>query len=127
MKFLIDNALSPKIADGLRRLGHDAVHVLDIGFQTASDRAILSLALEQGRVVISIDTDFGALLAASSDRKPSVVLIRRKGGRTSERQLGLLRSNLPALESILSAGAIVVIEDGRIRIRPLPIGSDGEA
>ena len=113
MKFLIDNAVSPKIAEALRKLGHDAVHVLEIGLEAASDNALIVLAAEQDRVIISIDTDFGALLAASSDAKPSIVLVRRRSGRNSQRLIDLLRQNLPPLESILSAGAIVVMEEGR--------------
>ena len=40
MKFLIDNAVSPKIADALKAHGFDAVHVRDYGIQDANELLI---------------------------------------------------------------------------------------
>lgn len=122
MKFLVDNALSPRLAEGLRDAGHDAVHVRDLGLATATDDELFALAASQDRILLSEDTDFGAILALRGDKRPSVLLFRRMIDRSARALLVLLLANLDDVALHLEDGAGVVIEPERLRIRRLPIG-----
>jgi predicted nuclease of predicted toxin-antitoxin system len=121
VRFLIDNALSPVVATGLVALGHDAVHVRTYGIHHESDHVVFARARSEGRIVVSADTDFGTILAQEGSKGPSVILFRRASTRAPEAQIRLLADHLPRIEEHLTRGAIVVIEDARIRVRSLPI------
>lgn len=121
MRFLIDNALSPFLADELRASGHDALHVRERQMHAASDDQIFAWAAQEDRIIVSADTDFGTLLAMRRERKPSVILFRREWHQP-ERQLAALTANLPQLKELLLAGAVVIFDRQRIRTRSLPIG-----
>jgi predicted nuclease of predicted toxin-antitoxin system len=121
LRFLIDNALSPLVAEGLREAGHDAVHVRDYGLEAATDEEIFDRARHEERSVVSADTDFGTILASRHESVPSVVLFRHGAEHHPTNQASLLLRNLPVLEDALEAGSVVVIEPGRVRVRSLPI------
>ena len=91
---------------------HDVVHARDIGLKSAPDSTVLETAAETGRVLISGDTDFGELLAASNAASPSVVLFRRQGQRCAVQIADLLLMNLATVVADLEAGAVVVFDTG---------------
>ena len=59
-------------------------HVGALGLRAATDTVVLHTAHDDDRIRVSADTDFGALLAASHEPGPSVVLVRRVIGRRVE-------------------------------------------
>lgn len=120
MKFLVDESLSATVAQLLGAEGHDAIHVSERGLLGAPDTDVMRTARSEDRTVISVDTDFGELLALGQHPGPSVILIRRSPHRPHE-QFRLLVAALPDIEAALLEGAIVTLTPDRARIRLLPI------
>ena len=63
MKLLLDQGLPRSTAELLREKGLDAVHTGECGLAVASDDAILAAGRTQGRTVVTLDSDFHAILA----------------------------------------------------------------
>ena len=98
---------------------------LELGLEQAEDDALLMLAAEAGRVIVSGDTDFGALLALLRRRSPSVILFRSRHALTAEDQAKIILDHLVDFAVDLEAGAVGVVADKRIRVRLLPLLHDG--
>jgi predicted nuclease of predicted toxin-antitoxin system len=121
MRFLVDNALSFYLARILTEAGHDAVQLRDYGLQAADDRTILERAVIENRIIISADTDFSTMVSIQHIAAPSIILFRGSTAHKPERQADLVLANLRSVSDFLEAGAIVVFDENRIRIRKLPI------
>jgi len=121
MKFLVDNALSPVVAKGLRDAGFDAVHVRDYNMQHAEDKLIFQRAQQENRIVISADTDFAYILSQQKSKDTSVILFRKGSERNPFKQIELLLANFSIdIQKRLLEGCILIIEESRIRVRNLP-------
>ena len=121
MKFLLDQNVSPALVGLLADADHLAEHVRDLGMREAPDDVVLAAARDADAVLISSDTDFGELLARSNANGPSVILLRRQEGRRASKIASLIVANLQAVADDLASGAIVVLDDDRVRIRSLPL------
>jgi predicted nuclease of predicted toxin-antitoxin system len=72
LRFVIDQQLPDALADVLRQLGHEAIHVKSLGMTDASDLAISTKAIELGATILTKDSDFVRLAPIG----PKVVWIR---------------------------------------------------
>ncbi|HOM14390.1 MAG TPA: DUF5615 family PIN-like protein [Rubrivivax sp.] len=126
MRLLVDMNLSPRWVDLLTGAGFEASHWSTVGAMNAPDAAIMAYALEEDFVVLTHDLDFGAILAATHGKKPSVVQLRADD--VSPDAIG--RPVLVALrqmESELQEGALVTIDANRTRLRVLPLRTKDDA
>ena len=119
MKLLLDMNLSPRWIQTLEDQGWETVHWTSVGHPEASDREIMQWAREHDHVVISHDLDFGALLAATSAVKPSVIQVRTRDV-LPESMAPILFDALRRFAEELEHGALIVIEPAQARVRILP-------
>lgn len=113
MKVLLDTCVWGKAADSLRTRGHDVVWTGSWGADPG-DKEILRLANDDGRVLVTLDKDFGQLVIALGH--PHAGIVRLVGIRA--RDQGLVTAQiLDRYREDLIAGAIVTVESGRVRVR----------
>ncbi len=120
MKILVDVCLSPLWAGFLAQRGFPAIHWTSVGRLSAPDTEILSYAEANGFVILTHDLDFGALLAATKTRGPSVIQVRAKDVLPAAMGETVVRG-IRAARDQLQSGALVTIDPLRSRVRILPI------
>lgn len=115
MKLLLDENLSPQHASELRIAGHDAVAVLEIGVAGATDEEVLRFAVANGRILATLDADFGNVMRFPPER--TLGIVRRKVHPTEERIRQFIRRAVLFLQNIDIVGRLAVVDDDKIRIR----------
>jgi len=94
--------------------------LVELGPADAHDAGVMRWAAEHDHVVLTSDLDFGAILAATRQRRPSVVQLRTDLP-TSEAVGTVVLAALRQLKQELSGDALVSIEPARARLRVLPL------
>jgi predicted nuclease of predicted toxin-antitoxin system len=120
VKVLLDMNLSPHWVNVFTSAGIDAVHWFTLGDSGAPDTTIMAYASSHNYIVLTHDLDFGAILAATHGKKPSVVQIRADNISPELIATPVIRA-LRQMASELEVGALVTIDAKRTRLRVLPL------
>ena len=106
MKFLVDHQLPPVLAEHLRKLGHEARHVRELGLKSEADFAIWNYAALHDLVLISKDLDFFEL--ASRPGESGRLIWVRLGNCRKQVLLDAFERALPAIVKALEEGHRVI-------------------
>lgn len=120
MKILVDMNLSPDWNAAFARENIESVHWSTVGDPRAEDIEIMEYARANAYVVFTHDLDFGTLLALTQEKNPSVIQVRTQNilpSHLANTVIAVLRAN----EETLEQGALIVVDEGKSRIRILPL------
>lgn len=112
MKFLVDRCAGATLARWLREQGHDVREVSE-GGPDPGDAEVLAQASAEGRVLVTLDKDFGAL--AFRQGLSHCGLVRLPDVPAAQR-IELLKRLLAAHEKEMSGGAVITVRGERVRV-----------
>src|SRR5262245_14139952 len=116
MRFLADENVSRLVVERLRAGGCDVMSVGEVD-PGAPDEHVLALAKAEDRILITEDRDLGELVVRQRRQARGVILLELD--RLSNAAEAALVADVVRTHADRLAGSLVVVEPGRIRIRPL--------
>jgi predicted nuclease of predicted toxin-antitoxin system len=117
MRFLADENVSGFVVERLRSDGHDVVLVAETS-AGASDKDVLGAADAHDRILITEDRDFGEMIIRQRIGTRGVILLELYRLSNAAEAAAVAEAVAAHADKLL--GSLVVVEPGRIRVRPLP-------
>ena len=115
LKFLSDENLSPRVVSFLRGKEIDIVDVKEHKWFGKPDKDLLGISYQEQRFILTHDSDFGTLAIYEGVDYYGIIYFRLKILH-SDNVIRVCRKLLK-LETEFIPGTLVVVEEGRIRIR----------
>ena len=120
IQLVIDMNLSVDWVPAFAAKGWSALHWSSCGDPSAEDVEIMEWARSHGFVVFTHDLDFGTMLALTHATGPSVLQVR--GQSVLPEDIGtVVIAAVNQYEAALAAGALVVVDVKKSRVRVLPL------
>src|SRR5258708_6904701 len=110
--------VSLEVVEWLRRQGHDAKHLREENLHKLPDGDIFKKAVDEKRIIITFDLDFGEIVALTKRKRAGIILFRLYNTRAVhviERLKALLEDAPASLTD-----SITIVEETRYRVRQFP-------
>lgn len=120
MKIKLDENIGRRGVELLKIAGHDVMTMRDQDLQGARDEAVFKVCADEGRVLITLDHDFGQVLRFPPEQSAGLVILEPGARATLRSLLDRLRDFLTLAEAQSPAGALWIVEPGRVRVHLRP-------
>lgn len=118
LKFLLNANISHETAELLNSMGYDAKTVAQFGLEESDDIKIAEKAIQERRILITLDLDFGEIFYFSSKRNIWVIILRLRDQTVESVNKNLKRLlDSKVLEKREFRNSLIIVEEGRIRVR----------
>lgn len=115
MRFKLDENFGPWAQEAFRQRGLNCPSVYDQGLRGADDEAVLKAAVAEQRILVTMDTGFGNVVAYPPERTAGIVVLRVPGRASRALILTLIKAFLDAAYGREIRGRLWIVEPGRIR------------
>jgi predicted nuclease of predicted toxin-antitoxin system len=116
MRLKTDENFPVEAVDLLRAAGHNTLSVFDQSLSGQPDSKIASVCKQEGRVLITLDTDFSDIRTYPPADYPGLLVLRLARQSVPE-VTRLIRRLLEVLETTDCHGQLWIVERNRIRVR----------
>ena len=120
MKFLVDENIPSSFSDEMKKVGYNVRHVTEVGLKATDDNEIVSFARKSGEIIITYDLDFSRIISLLAYDSPSLITLR-VSILNSDTFLKIIDEVVKSCKSDLKTGAMISVDDDRMRIRMLPV------
>jgi predicted nuclease of predicted toxin-antitoxin system len=116
VKFKLDENIGRRGLDLIRDSGHDVVSVRDQHLQGVADERLFEVCAAEGRALITLDRDFCQVLRFPPEKSTGIAVLEIGPRATLQGILDRLTDLLAVVETRAIAGALWIVEPGRVRI-----------
>jgi predicted nuclease of predicted toxin-antitoxin system len=116
VRFKLDEKIGRRGQELLQASGHDVATVWDQGLRGVADDELFETCSREGRALITLDRDFGQLTRFPPEKSAGIIVVDVGPRTTLQGIISRLRDFLAVLETRSVAGALWIVEPGRVRI-----------
>jgi predicted nuclease of predicted toxin-antitoxin system len=116
VKLQLDENIGRRGLEFLKTSGHDVRTVREQDLQGVTDQNLFEVCAAEGRALITLDRDFGEVLRFPPEKGAGIIILDVGPRASVQGIVDRLRDFLAVLVATPVAGALWIVEPGRVRI-----------